>query len=209
MQIIFLFLLLICIMAKFNTDSKKPITMLQKDIIIWDNDGTIMGSKNPNDTSDNSKIILPNIENVMRSTRAINIICSGCKTPESELQNFDSENIIKKFTKLMNQLPIQVAVFSPAMGGKECYIIIKKINSENIKVIKAHEDIRYQEYIGHFKKPDIGMLIVIQDILKEEFNKIMIATNTVMIGDTWHDEHAAFKMNIPFLNAVQVHRVKF
>ena len=53
-------------------------------IIIWDNNGTIMGSKNPNDTTHSAKIILPNIEKIMRKNKTTNIICSGCKTYESD-----------------------------------------------------------------------------------------------------------------------------
>jgi hypothetical protein len=34
-------------------------------ILIWDNDGTVTGSKNPNDGSVNAKIILPNVEKTM------------------------------------------------------------------------------------------------------------------------------------------------
>jgi len=179
--------------------------MLNKEIIIWDNDGTIMGSKNPNDPN---KIILPNIQNVMSSTKAIHVLCSGCKTPESELQNFDPQNIIKRITALMSQLPIQVATFSPTIGGIECYVIIKKLKTNDIVIRKAHEEKRYQHLIGSFKKPEIGMFVVIQDILKEEFGYSMNSNNSLMIGDTWHDEHAALKKGIAFLDATHIHNMK-
>ena len=181
--------------------------LIHKEVIIWDNDGTITGSKNPNDKSDKAKVILPNIEHMMAKSKAINIICSGCKTPESELQNFDPETIIKKFTKLMDQLPIQVAVFSPAIGGIECYIIIKKHANNEIIIRKAHEEARYKHLIGQFKKPCLGMLFVIKDLLKEEFGFTIQSTNTVLIGDTWHDEHAASGMNIQFLDATKIHNM--
>ncbi len=184
------------------------INMINKEIVIWDNDGTIMGAKNPNDTSSGSKVILPNIHNVMTNNKAVHIICSGCKTPESELQNFEPENVIKRFLLLMEQLPIQAAVFSPAIGGIECYILIKKHSDNNVIVRKAHEEIRYKHLIGQFKKPGVGMLIVIQDLLKEEFGQIMSTVNSIMIGDTWHDEHAAKTIGIPFLDAKHIHNMK-
>ncbi|MBY0109542.1 MAG: hypothetical protein K2X90_00300 [Candidatus Babeliaceae bacterium] len=182
--------------------------MKNKEIIIWDNDGTIMGSKNPHDTTDKAKVILPNVQQVMTTSNAVHVICSGCKTPESELQDFDPENIIKRFTSLMEQLPVQVAVFSPAIGGTECYVIIKKTGSDEVIIRKAHEDIRYQHLIGHFKKPGIGMLEVIKDILYLEFGVKMYAENAVMIGDTWHDEHAAVALGIPFVDATFIHSMK-
>jgi hypothetical protein len=180
------------------------IDMLSKEIIIWDNDGTIMGSQNPNDTASSAKVILPNVERVMKASKAIHVICSGCKTPESELQNFDPEKVIAKFTTLMSQLPIRVATFSPAIGGIECYAIIKKADNKVI-IRKAHEDVRYKHLIGQFKKPGAGMLVVIRDIIQEEFDCIMHENNTLMIGDTWHDEHAAAELKIPFLDAKHVH----
>jgi histidinol phosphatase-like enzyme len=182
--------------------------MINKEIIIWDNDGTIMGSKNPHDTTDKAKVILPNVQQVMTASNAVHVICSGCKTPESELQNFDPESIIKRFTALMEQLPIKVAVFSPAIGGTECYVIIKKTGSDSITIQKAHEDIRYQHLIGQFKKPGIGMLVVIRDVLDAEFGIIMSNDNAVMVGDTWHDEHAAVAVGIPFVDATYIHGKK-
>ncbi len=59
----------------------------------------------------------------------------------------------------MEQLPINAAAFSPSIGGVACYVVIKKLDG-NILIKKAHEDIRYAEYVGKFKKPDIGMFVV-------------------------------------------------
>ena len=137
-------------------------------ILIWDNDGTVTGSKNPNDTRNSAKVIFPNVKETMQNSD-FNFIISGYKSPESELQNFDANKIITRFSKLMNQLPINAAAFSPAIGGVECYVLIKKNNKIIIK--EAHKDSRYMKYIGKFKKPDIGMFMVIKDIALEEFNE--------------------------------------
>jgi len=124
--------------------------MLNKKIIIWDNDGTIMGSKDPHDTTSSAKFILPNVEHVMKTTDALHVICSGGKT---------------------------------------------------------HEDSRYYHLIGQFKKPGAGMLIVIKDMVLEEFCLTITPHNSLMIGDTWHDEHAAATMDVPFLDATHVHAI--
>lgn len=52
-------------------------------VIIWDNDRTILGSNNPNGSTPQAKVILPNVSKVMNIPGTINIICSGGKTPES------------------------------------------------------------------------------------------------------------------------------
>ena len=103
----------------------------------------------------------------------------------------------------MNKLPINAAAFSPAIGGVACYVVIKKDNKIIIK--EAHEDPRYEKYIGDFKKPGIGMFVVIRDIALEEFGQIINADNSIMIGDTWHDEAAAKAFGIPFLGANIIH----
>jgi len=90
-------------------------------VIIWDNDGTIMGSKDPRDTFNSAKVLLPNVEAVMRQDNHFNVICSGMRTSESELQNFDPESIVAKFKKLMFELPVSIATFSPVMGGTQCW----------------------------------------------------------------------------------------
>ncbi|MBS0185610.1 MAG: hypothetical protein JSS34_04630 [Proteobacteria bacterium] len=170
-------------------------------ILIWDNDGTVTGSKNPIDPS---KIIFPGIEDAMKKAE-LNFMISGFKSPESESQNFDPEKIISYLKTLMKKLPLSVAVFSPHIGGISCYALIKK-NRGDFFLKKAHEDPRYQPYIGHFKKPDIGMFMVLKDIAQEEFGQILNSTNTLMIGDTWHDEAAAKSFGIPFKNAQIIHQ---
>lgn len=175
-------------------------------IIIWDNDGTIMGSKDPNDPSNKAKIILPNVEKIMRQKNTINIICSGTKTPESESQNYNLEKVIIKFKALMNELPIDISVFSPAIGGSECWVLIKNKNND-FSIIKIHENDQYKELIGTFKKPDVGMLVVIKDLLQER-NIICDDTNTIFIGDTWQDMKAAHDVKLPFLYAEHIHCIK-
>ena len=41
-------------------------TEMDNKIIIWDNDGTIIGSLDPNDKSPKSKVILPGVKEVMK-----------------------------------------------------------------------------------------------------------------------------------------------
>jgi phosphoglycolate phosphatase-like HAD superfamily hydrolase len=175
-----------------------------KKIILWDNDGTVTGSKNPNDTTNNAKVILPNVETTMRNAE-FNFIISGCKSAESEAQDFDPEKISSKFIDLMKKLPISAAAFSPLKGGVACYVVLKKDNGINI--IKAHEDQRYKEYIGKFKKPDIGMFVVIKDLAEKEFNLVISYETTAMIGDTWQDKEAAKSFNVPFLGANEIHEL--
>lgn len=177
---------------------------MSRKIIIWDNDGTVMGSRNPNDSAGASKIILPNVEQTMNEAHVLNILCSGCKTPESELQNFDPENIIQKFKGLMDKLPISIATFSPAIGGVECYAIIKKKPGE-FDIRQSHKEARYKNLIGQFKKPGIGMLIVIQDLLDELYSDKLDPSYAIMIGDSWHDEEAAKSVGIPFVKAQIIH----
>jgi hypothetical protein len=163
-----------------------------------------MGSKDPNDLTSSAKVILPNVERIMNAPNALNIICSGCKTPESEMQNFDPQKVIKKFKSLMESLPISVATFSPAIGGSECYVLLKK--ADQIEIFKAHEDPKYQHLIGQFKKPEIGMLVVIKDILKLEFN-LGAEEEVLMIGDTWHDREAAHGAELSYLPAQHIHEM--
>ncbi len=132
-----------------------------------------------------------------------NFVISGFKSSESEAQNFDPDIVANKFIELMHQLPINAAAFSPTIGGIACYVVLKKNNKIIIK--KAHEDPRYKAYIGHFKKPGIGMFVVIRDIALEEFNQTINQDNTIMVGDTWHDEAAAKSFGVPFMNAQVIH----
>lgn len=172
-------------------------------ILIWDNDGTVTGSKNPNNTTANTKIILPNVKETMY-TADFNFIISGFKSPESEMQNFNPQKIITSFINLMEKLPINATAFSPSIGGVACYVVIKR-SDNSIYIKKAHEDQCYQEFIGQFKKPGIGMFIVIRDIAQEEFGQTIDQYNSVMIGDTWHDEDAAKNFGIPFIDAKTIH----
>lgn len=174
-------------------------------ILLWDNDGTILGSNNPNDKSLKSKVILPGVEDVMHQAK-FNFVISGFKSLESEAQNFDPEKNIDRFIELMNKLSISAVAFSPSIGGIHCYVVIKKDNKIIIK--KAHEDIRYKQYIGKFKKPDIGMFVVMVDIALEEFNQVIDKDNTIMIGDTWHDQKAAKDFGIPFIDAQIIQEYK-
>lgn len=172
-------------------------------ILIWDNDGTITGTKDPKDTADDAQVILPGVETMMHRAEW-NFIISGFKSPESESQNFDSSKVASKFIDLMDKLPINAAAFSPYRGGIACYVVIKRLD-KSLHIKKAHEDPRYQDYIGQFKKPDIGMLVVIKDIAYEEFGQIINKNNSIMIGDTWHDKQAAKDFGLPFIDAKRVH----
>lgn len=176
--------------------------LAMKKILLWDNDGTVTGSKDPNDIASNAKVILPGVKNIMDSVE-FNFIISGFKSPESEAQDFDPDKISQRFINLMNQLPINAVAFSPTRGGVACYVVMKKNDQFIIK--KAHEDIRYQQYIGEFKKPGIGMFVVMKDLAFEEFNQIIDMDNSVMIGDTWHDEAAAKDFGICFVEAKIIH----
>ncbi len=174
--------------------------------MIWDNDGTVTDSKDPNDKSNNAKVILPGVEATMLKAD-FNFIISGFKSPESEAQNFDSKKVIARFKELMNQLPINAAAFSPSIGGVACYVVIKKLDG-NLFIKKAHEDPRYAEYIGKFKKPDIGMFIVMRDIVKEEYAQILDKNSAIMIGDTGHDKKAAESFGIDFIEASVIHKLR-
>lgn len=170
-------------------------------ILLWDRDGTITGSVDPNDKN---KTILPGVKEVMSKAK-YNFVISGCATPESEAQDFDPKIIIPKIEEMMDELPIQAMVFSPKRGGVECWVVVK--NKEGIKVIEAHKMPEYQKYIGKFKKPDIGMFVVMRDIAKKEF-RVNIRSNSVMIGDTWHDNKAAKDFGVGFVDAKAVHEGK-
>jgi hypothetical protein len=173
-------------------------------VIIWDNDGTIVGSRNPCDRGDQPNRFLPNVERIMRVPNTLNILCSGCKTTESERQNFDPDMIINKFSKMMSILPLSFATFSPTAGGTQCYVIFKKAHTKGVEIHKAHEDPRYKEYIGLFKKPKLGMTVVIKDILKE-IGYTGAPIDIIFIGDTWHDQEAAYGAGFTFLYANMIH----
>ena len=50
------------------------------------------------------------------------------------------------------------------------------------------------------------MFVVMRDIAKEEFGQVNDKDTSIMIGDTWHDEEAAKKFGVPFLEARAVHQ---
>jgi hypothetical protein len=176
------------------------IGMSMQHIIIWDNDGTILGSKHPNDVE---RVLLPNVSQVMHGA-VLNVICSGTKTSVTELQNWDPKKIIQQFSVLMETLPISLATFSPAIGGVECWIMIKHASGE-IEIRKAHEDPRYQHLIGYFKKPGVGMFVVIQDLVAELYNQTIDRNTTVFVGDMLPDQQAAENFGIPFIEAHKIH----
>lgn len=172
-------------------------------IVFWDHDGTIVESRNPNDSPQQLRKIMPGIKAAMQAEQK-NIIISGFASPESESQDFDPVKIIGNFQSLMKRLPIDMAIFSPKRGGMECYVVIK--NGKGFKVIEAHQNSKYKEYIGKFKKPEIGMLIVASDLLVEYLDLEALKDDMVMIGDTWHDQAAAQKFGIKFISADIVHQ---
>ncbi|MGN6670741.1 MAG: hypothetical protein ACTHJ4_04310 [Candidatus Nucleicultricaceae bacterium] len=151
------------------------------------------------------KVIMPHIEEVMLSHKGVNVICSGCKTEFSETFNFDPQRVINKFKMLMWRLPIQMAVFSPKIGGVECYAVVSNYVLGVFEVVEIHNDPRYKEWVGRFKKPDVGMFVVIRDLVREYRGIDVIAENTLMVGDSWQDEKAALDFGLPFLNAKHVH----
>jgi hypothetical protein len=192
-------LFFLCLMGTMHSTTPK--------IIIWDNDGTIMGSRNPHDPSNKAKVILPNVEQTMKQDGVINIICSGTKNPESESEDYDPEMVIAKFKALMRILPVSMAVFSPARGGTQCWVLTKEDDS-NFSILKAHDDDRYRHLIGTFKKPDTGMLAVIKDLLLHNKGLRCEDINTLFIGDTDQDMQAAHDYMLPFLHAYHVHEGK-
>lgn len=52
------------------------------------------------------------------------------------------------------------------------------------------------------------MFVVMRDVIKEEFGQVIGQENSVMIGDTWHDETAATSFGIPFIKASVIHQVQ-
>jgi hypothetical protein len=196
------------IQKMFKSDGKKmKESKLPRGVrfVIWDNDGTIKGSVDPDDESAGAKIILPNVRETMESVQqagGINIVCSGCKTPESECKNFDPKIIIPKMQTLMEDLPITATFFSPAIGGTQCWCVLRK--KDEFETRRFHENPEYKDLIGCFKKPDAGMLIVIQDMLRQEFD-VNPAGQIVMIGDMDADRLAAEAVSIPFVHADVIH----
>lgn len=76
---------------------------------------------------------MPNVEMTMKAANVMNIIYSGCKTPESELQNFDPEPIIEKFKRLMDKLPITMATFHQLLRALNVMQLLKP-SQENLRL---------------------------------------------------------------------------
>ena len=175
-------------------------------LLVWDKDGTVTSSKDPNDPSSDADLIFPNIATIMNTPGVINAICTGSRQAESEVQNYDPERIIAKLTHFMNQLPISIATFSPAIGGTQCYAVYRDKNGAT-QIRKAHEELSYAHLKGAFKKPETGMLQVITDLVSELYGALPSAQDSRMIGDLWFDEAAARAYHLPFISAFKVHEL--
>ncbi len=122
------------------------------DILLWDYDGTIAASKNPTEHQ-SKKIVLPHVKEAMGKAQ-FNFVISGYASAESDRQDYDPDPIIERFTLLMDDLPVQLAAFSPLKKGQGCYVVIKE--KREVEVFKAHEDVRFKEWVGRFKKTLCG-----------------------------------------------------
>lgn len=192
--------------------------MLKK-IIFWDNDGTILGSRDPDDQSVKAKTILPNVEKVMENS-LLNFIISGIQVEdENTSKDFDPKMMIDRFTLLMQKIPVVAAAFSPKRHGTECYLVFQNPTAKNgFTVIEVHNEKQYEKYVGKFKKPDIGMFEVILDFIKKYYNETLVLDNLnnnnlkqniVMIGDMPQDRDAAAAFEIGFIDARAVHQGLF
>lgn len=170
-------------------------------VILWDNHGTITGFADPNNLAHYSSIY-PNVERVMRKEGTLNIICSGT----SKKRDYDPELIIAKFTKLMQELPITIALFCPDAAGKQCWVITKQ-HDGSFAIFQAHKDERYAHLVGTFKKPDSGMITVIQDIVAN-LGILPHEYTPLFIGDSWQDVRAAHNAKMPFVHAGNIHRMQ-
>ncbi len=178
----------------------------EQQVLIWDYDGTIVAEHI--DPITGNKPILPNVASLMQRENTINIICSGIRAlrPTTHHKTLPPQTItyptadIEKFIQLMHKLPIKAVVFSYALGGAECWVLIK--TDTDIEVRTAHEDDRYLHLVGLFKKPDTGMLHVIKDLLSEWNIK---TDDLLFIGDTQQDQQAAETYGIPFQHAFTIH----
>jgi hypothetical protein len=134
----------------------------------------------------------------------VNIVCSGTKTKESELQNFDPEKIIPKMRLLMEELPITACFFSPAIGVAQCFGATKK------ETYSFHDKETYKGLVNKFKKPDYGMMVVIKDFSQILFENIELSSKDfVVIGDMKADEDAAIKADIDFIHADDIHNLRY
>lgn len=175
---------------------------MNKTVLFWDNHGTIVEAKDPAHVTTATEKILPGVKTTMEKT-PYNFLISGCKNEATDAPGCDAATGIERITALMNTLPLQAAAFSPSPDGTECYVIIKQDNQITVK--KAHEEKRYKKYIGHFKKPDIGMLAVMKDIAREEFDLEITEMGCALVGDSISDQKAAEKFGIPFITAEIIH----
>lgn len=182
------------------TNTKIVPKEITQTVLVWDSDGTVVGPKNPHDQNDHTKIILPGIETAMHQAH-FNCMISGTKTPTS--QDYNPEVLIPGFKDIMEKLPVSAIAFSATKEGLDCYVLVKKPNTP-LEIRKIHEDPRYQKYRGTFKKPDVGMFIVLRDIA-QEFGYPLNATTSLMIGDTKYDEEGAKNFGISFLYAQEIH----
>ena len=196
------FLMLIAVPESFCAEYKIQSKEISQKVLVWDSDGTVVGPKNPHDHNDHTKIILPGVETAMRKA-TFNCMISGTKTPSS--QDYDPEVLIPGFKDLMEKLPITVVAFSASKEGIDCYVLVKKSDG-SIEIRKAHEDARYEQYRGKFKKPDIGMFVVLRDVAQQECGYSIDSATSLMIGDTTYDEQGAQNFGIPFLHATIVHQ---
>lgn len=108
----------------------------------------------------------------------------------------------------MEILSIKIAVFSPHIGRVSCYVLIQN-NDKEVIIKKSHEDKRYKAYIGKFKKPDIGMFVVMKDMAKKVFNQTITSFNTIIIGDSWYEEIAEQTFGILFVDVKQIHETSY
>ena len=196
------FLMLIAVPESFCAEYKIQSKEISQKVLVWDSDGTVVGPKNPHDHNDHTKIILPGVETAMRKA-TFNCMISGTKTPSS--QDYDPEVLIPGFKDLMEKLPITVVAFSASKEGIDCYVLVKKSDG-SIEIRKAHEDARYEQYRGKFKKTDIGMFVVLRDVAQQECGYSIDSATSLMIGDTTYDEQGAQNFGIPFLHATIVHQ---
>lgn len=85
--------------------------------LLLNNDITVIGSKNPNDSSNSAKVILPGVEG--------SILTSAFKSSESEAHNFDPEKVIANInlTKEENMLfnPIVSTFYGSSFASIEAY----------------------------------------------------------------------------------------
>ena len=125
-----------------------------------------------------------------------NCVISGFKSLESEIQDFDPEKIALRFKDLMKILHRGCCPAIPSL----------KIHKETFISRNPTKMYGYQKFIGHFKKPNIGMFLVIKDIVQEMYGQSINTQTKLMLGDTVHDEQAAQNFGLSFLKAHFIHQ---